>query len=290
MSSISTTAYSQCVPFPKSYGCHPLHSGLSYGFNDIDKDGIPELCYGDRKESTIINKWDNNVYLKIGVIPFEYWYTQGRGIEFHDFNNDGENELVTFTAGGIGVSSKNSLNGYSAPIFQLWTNGSYVRDQVVVDCNNDGFKEIYGIDASRKRLYILKNINGVLGGIDSIQLLGTLKYMAFGDINFDGFNDIMVSADGTNTGFNIIRGGASGYTTSFYNASGVNYRFNIGDLNGDNFPEIVCQQNTSKVAILIFQNNGGANFTALPLIQLSQDIPTVDADVIITDFDIDQLL
>jgi len=291
--SVSTTLYSQCFPFPKSNTCHPLLSGMSYGFNDMDGDGIPEMYYGDKKGSIIINKRLNDTYNRIGVIAHEGGNTKGRGIEFYDIDGDFENEAITYRFNGVSVSYKNSLNGYGAAILYPWL-GSYIVDHIFSDCNNDGFKELYYISGSNtnNKMYTLKNINGLLGGADSVQLLGTLNYMAIGDINADGYKDIVVSANGTNQGFNILKGGPSGFTTSFYNATNIDYRFTIGDLNGDNYPEIICQYygSLSGIALKIFQNNGGTTFTALPLVELNQVFPAVDADVLVTDFDDDQLM
>lgn len=199
--------------------------------------------------------------------------TQPIGVQISDFNNDGKQDLLVVNGGpntlyiykNIGTSNKISAATFANPVAYNTGFGPYYAR--VADLDADGKSEIIIANASttNNRISVLRNISTT----DSIQFATKVDYaagtssptdLAIGDIDGDNKPDICIVLQGTNKisilKNNCIKGiinSASFGTSVTFNTGALPFKMAIGDLDGDQKPEIAVS-NTGGNTVSIFSN------------------------------------
>jgi hypothetical protein len=262
------------------------------GAGDVNNDGFADL---------IVGAWldDNNgtdsgsarvVSGASGAILYTFngdsandlfgWSVSGAG----DVNNDGFDDLIV----GAYRDDNNGSDSGSARVFSgatgaiLYTfNGDSAVDffgwnvSGAGDVNNDGFADLIvgayfddnnGTDSGSARVFsgatgaILYTFNG-----DSANDFFGWSVSGAGDVNSDGFADIIIGArgddnNGANSGSARVFSGANGAILSVFNGDSEDDEFGIsvssaGDVNNDGFADLI-------VGAPIDDNNGGDSGSA----------------------------
>jgi hypothetical protein len=122
-----------------------------------------------------------------------------------DFNKDGKPDIAVVQSDGtLNVmlntgTSFSSLVAYTNPNYST----TYAQQSFVADVNNDGYPDIVVLDAGNDAFMVYPNLkNGTFGSptSTSFSIPGNLASIAIGDVNGDGFPDIVALA--FNAGFN----------------------------------------------------------------------------------------
>ena len=193
--------------------------GMGVAMADYDLDGRPDLFVTN---DASYNSLFHNVGNKFEEVAFEAGvaltedgsFISGMGLDFRDFNNDGYPDLV-FAA----------LISQTFPIFQNTGKGTFreittesgMREASIqmsgygvglFDFDNDGWKDLFSANGdvdnvksnARQHDSMLRNLNGKQFEDVSAEMgrdflrVGYQRGAAFGDLNNDGFEDIVVTS------------------------------------------------------------------------------------------------
>ncbi len=121
-----------------------------------------------------------------------------------DFDKDGKPDVAVVQSDGTLNVMLNSATGLQPLV--AYTNPNYsstfVQQALVADVNNDGYPDIVVLDGGNYAVLVYPNLkNGTFGTptSTSLSVSGNLTSMTLGDLNKDGFPDIVVSS--FNAGF-----------------------------------------------------------------------------------------
>lgn len=229
------------------------------GIADFNQDGQKDLLLRN-KTTGEMQFWYMNGTNKIGeapligtsVVPGSNWEIEGVG----DFNSDGRADIVWRELGGSNLTvvwylnnnqytggATTQLNGASFTIPNGW------RIDGVVDANNDGKADLLWREAGSSTTafwYGTGQFNFVGGAVvvPSIPVSSAYSLVGVGDSNGDGVQDLFwqENASGNlihwrmNAGYQTINTVGSGIMSAGV-AGGVIEQ--VGDVNGDNKPDIV---------------------------------------------------
>lgn len=138
----------------------------------------------------------------------------------------------------------------------------------VKDLNNDGFPEIIFIKEQANNIHILPNNSQPgtisLGEVIIINVNGILRNLKSGDLNQNGFNDIVVTSQRGN--LTILKnttqgvGGAISFNAENPIATDNLWGLDISDIEGDGDLDIVAASLMNKIYIFINNNPGNLSF------------------------------
>ncbi|QSJ15323.1 FG-GAP repeat protein [Nostoc sp. UHCC 0702] len=236
-----------------------------------------------------------------------YYSSGGSVSSAGDLNGDGIDDLIISNryvvfgnSGGFSASfDLSSLDGSNGFVIDLPTVSDYSNSGIVGDINGDGFNDLVTVGTGTTYVVFsnsgrfdatlnLSDLDGSNGFVFSGGLNGgfrsALEFSSAGDINGDGFDDLIIGAKGTGAGY-VIFGNSGGFSarlnsssldgsngfginrngTSFYGLGGI--VSSAGDFNGDGFDDLIIAGSTpfssaAEIFYVIFGKSGGfdANF------------------------------
>ncbi len=196
---------------------------------DINGDGFDDLIIGARSASP-------NGQTNAGKSYVVFGSNSGFEASFNLSSLDGSNGFVingidAFDESGISVSSAGDINNDGFDDLIIGASGAigvnaqdFVGESYVVFGSNSGFEASFNLSS-------LDGSNGfVINGIDALDFSGRSVSSA-GDINGDGFDDLIIGASGADP--NGQYGAGESYVV-FGSNSGFGASFNLSSLNGSN--------------------------------------------------------
>ncbi|NNK88077.1 MAG: T9SS type A sorting domain-containing protein [Flavobacteriaceae bacterium] len=199
----------------------------------------------------------------------------GNGITFHDYDNDGWDDLTINTDGSSALRFFRNVNGVFSQEFLLLPIESYQSKQANwVDIDNDGDKDLFVTsDTEMVRLYEnTGNMNfqdiTLTAGFPTVNMY---SYGAsWGDYNNDGYLDVFISnrdevtynipnflyrnnGDGTFTNVTVSAGLVTTANSSFCSA--------FFDFNNDGWQDIFVANDRVVYPNFLYKNNGDGTFT-----------------------------
>jgi hypothetical protein len=244
--------------------CFPPDQKLDVGVgarsllvSELNGDGHLDLATGNDGDISVIlsqgNIFQPEVRLSGGGDPFVV----------ADLNNDGspdflgvqEPSLVAFLSGSLGSPISSLSSGRPSSL-------------AVADFNGDGFQDVvHGNFFSSSVNVLLGNGDGTFGAPQLFQTSGFFDTLnvATGDLNADGFVDIVVNS----SGIELLAGNGDGTfdaPTNVFFSSGV-VDFALADLDNDALLDLAIGRDNSPGGLLDIQlNNGDGTFQFFPSI------------------------
>jgi Calx-beta domain/FG-GAP-like repeat/Bacterial Ig domain/TLD len=253
---------------------------------DVNSDGAPDLAGVNFSGSV-------RVSLNNGAGGFLPSTTINAGIAGYtvdsgDFNGDGKGDIVV-GRDNVSVLINNGVGGFNAPIVLSAAN-SFVHHVTTADINRDGRLDIVASVAGSSQVQVFAG-NGAGGfstyGIFNSGVGGQVRYSAVGDLNGDGFLDI-VAANRATDRIGILLGNGVGFSAVVEMSSGGSapYSVAVGDVNGDSFSDIVVGNQISN-QLRVFHGDGTGTYNFVDSVTFSASGPH---EIILADFNRDELL
>lgn len=266
---------------------------------DLNGDGLSDLIFtseelGNNQIFIFQNTSSGGVISFSPITPFalpkgdDGDFRTPRRFKVADLNLDGKPELIisdTRTGDNDIFIFQNTSNGTisfnTANPFDIQATGAPRTGSIAVgDLDNDQLPDIVALPftSPNENVYIFKNTSNS-GSIsfrasEEIGPLSNRRNVLIGDLNNDGFNDIITSDPGSDKVSIALNSGSIG--NYIFNSSDVirvdvdaAWGISLGDLNGDGFLDVVTASTTNQIVTLI--NSG-------------ESTPTFDTHSIATDF------
>jgi len=211
-----------------------------------------------------------------------------------DFNKDGKPDIAVLQADGtLNILLNNGAGGLAAPVSYLNPNysSSFIQQGFAVDVNNDGYPDVVEFDSNNDAVIVFLNQkNGTFGAAQTVALsanYGSIGSIAVGDVNGDGFPDIVTIASnvtsqtttsitvqsylGTGSGSFTTPGAALTQSVTFPGQDQIpsSTGISLGDLNNDGKLDLAADieeqtsQGAGAVVATIALGNGDGSFGAI---------------------------
>lgn len=263
---------------------------------DIDTDNELEVLAFNKNIIHAINNDGSMVSNWLIVIPTQdniEWVPS-----IGDITGNGEKEIVfsSYNDSGVGKVYAFDIQGNLLPGFPYVTN-SRLFIPVLSDVNNNGINDIFlGINDTVSKLVVIDGNGAVKTGFP-VNLSGKIAgHVAVGDINSDGWGEIVIETETSLWAFNYSGGLLNGFPYTL--SHGINEVFSYSspllvDIDNDNFHEILCaSHDENKGFIYAFKHDGSLlngwpneleNWVIAPL-QVGNFDSDNDLEIIVGDF------
>lgn len=250
-----------------------LGSGIS--FFDFNNDGWDDITFGTQTGDPVKiykNNGDGTYSLEASLVPNNT--SQQRQVIWVDFDNDGDNDL--FVSCDLDGSRLYRNDGTALVDITIAAGfPTEAQDNFGAswgDYNNDGYLDVFlcnrGASTPQPNYLYQNNGNGtftnvsVAAGIDNGSHLSFCS--AFFDFNKDGWQDIYMANDKTNTSNILFKNNGDGTFTDISAASGTNLAIDamsvtISDYDSDGWFDIYVTNGIPGNYLL--KNNGDETFT-----------------------------
>ncbi|HXB42907.1 MAG TPA: VCBS repeat-containing protein, partial [Puia sp.] len=194
-----------------------------------------------------------------------------------DVNGDGYSDVVVGDASGHAYIYLGSASGLSSSIATTLSGGVNFGTSVASagDVNGDGFSDVIVGDARGNAFVYLGSSSGLsavpattISGLGAFG--GGISVASAGDVNGDGFSDVVVSAVPSNNAY-IYLGSALGLSgtiaTTLHEATG-NFGATVacaGDVNGDGFSDVVVGDAAGKAYVFLGAGGGLSSVASVTL-------------------------
>ncbi|WP_460218877.1 T9SS type A sorting domain-containing protein [Psychroserpens sp. MEBiC05023] len=247
-------------------------------FVDYDLDGDMDLMItgsslGNTPTAKLYNNNGSGIFTEVTGTPFQGIYDSA--IAFADFDNDGDDELLT---SGLDANGNNPTKLFSNNngVFTEVTGTSFISvdqgDISVADVNNDGNKDFLlsgrelSTNFSSTRLYD-NNGSEIFAPFQLLANSVKNSATAFADIDNDGDNDVLLSGINISNGdtINLYKNDGTGVfslvsTTPFLSVTDGDLEFFDMDNDSDKDLIIIGNNAIGRIAKL-YRNDGSGIFT-----------------------------
>ncbi len=225
---------------------------------DVNKDNIPDFVSTNSFGDVVITYMteDETVadvkIIHVADVPIT-------SLAVGDIDNDGDIEfIVTLLSGEILKVSLEKEKNSGEYLISYKRGSENVVDATLMDVNNDGNYEYVYIDSTSKTINIMDNNLSLL---ESYPLSNSPTGINFGDINGDGFKDLLVAENGEENLAVLVNNGDSTFSLSEYEINSGSTCGNIavscGDFDRDGRDDVVVAQDISQsICSMRFDENG----------------------------------
>jgi hypothetical protein len=251
-------------------------NGNSVEIADFDLDGIKDVISYGSYPSTIGVFYPKNGTFQQYSLPLisGFSYYNFHQAKFIDINNDGLTDIVGFT---YGFNIGDPPVYYPGALYSVLNNGdntftatttidtasvipgdSRYHDIQTSDVNGDGWVDIIVVEngANTFRVFMNNGDGTFAAGIDYSMASTNYLYIQLGDVNNDGFPDV-VSTRSNRIGVYINNGDGTFVAGVEYTASNYGYDVRLVDIDKDGYLDIITTYDTG---ISYFSNNGDGTF------------------------------
>jgi flagellin-like hook-associated protein FlgL len=218
---------------------------------DVNNDGVLDIVAASRGEAKI------NVLLGNGNGTFKAKISStavalSTTLTTADFNGDGFVDVISssWSPTNLYLAFGNGDGTFKEAISM--TRSVWVTDIIAVDLNLDGAIDIvtadYGEVNGTTVSVALNRGDGSFSDPISFTTITTPYVLAAGDINNDGYSDIVVGGTSSNRVGVMLNNGQGNFSLST-TFSGVCYGIDVGDLNGDGALDIATAANDNYVSL-----------------------------------------
>lgn len=260
--------------------CGIINYGGGISFFDYNNDGLDDITLAteDSQNLIIFKNISNGFFIpETALVPNNTF--QQRQPVWVDYDNDGDFDLyVTSDTNGnrLYENSGGNLTDVTVesglPIPNILTFGASWGDY-----NNDGFLDVFlsnrDVNFQIPNYLFKNNGDGTFSNVSEIAGIGTGSHLsfcsAFFDYNNDGWQDIYVANDKTQTQNLLYRNNGNGTFTEVGESSYTNVSIDamsttIGDYNNDGWFDIYVTNGLD--GNVLFKNNGDGTFTDMATI------------------------
>ncbi|MGM0581870.1 MAG: FG-GAP-like repeat-containing protein, partial [Bacteroidota bacterium] len=286
-SNIGSVSFSQ-VSFNEPF--NPYQPLLA---RDLDGDGLPDMIEIGALRAVDIRR-NTSTPGSVSFAPkqsFDVTDQEKPGLAVADLDGDGKLDILAQTYGGIKLLRNTSSVGAIsfAPAINLGAGGLAIA---AADLDGDHLPEI--VIANQNSIRIFKN-NSTVGTFSFSEqpslASNSVKEIELVDLDLDGKTDIVGFAPGNQpVGLQVYRNISSGsisfdgrQTYSTGGGSSSDGGFDVGDINGDERPDVVASSGPSNAAVVLL-NNSSPGSTSLRSYK-SYPTGTTPMDAFVADID-----
>jgi hypothetical protein len=240
---------------PNSWGVGNSPSSVAIG--DLDGNGTMDVAVANGGSNTALVLLGNGdgtfgaqVSYPTGLVP--------RSVVIGDLNGDGNPDLVV--AGGTNTVAV--LLGIGDGTFGLATEfgtGLGPCSAAIRDLNADGNQDVAVANRDANTVSVLLgNGDGTLAAVADLETGSLPTSLAVGDLDSDGNLDLAVANQTSRTISVLLGNGGGTFGAKVDFATGADHPFavEIGDLNGDQRPDLVVGNDGNRVSVLLGNGNG----------------------------------
>jgi uncharacterized protein (TIGR03437 family) len=261
---------------------------VSVAVADVNEDGHPDLItanYGDNTVSVLLGDGlggftaASGSPLAVGELP--------ESIAVADFNGDGHPDLAIANNGDntVTVLLGNGSGGFTAVAGSPFAVGSGPTSVAVADFNGDGHPDLAVANSSSNNVTVLlgNGFGEFFPARDSTFAVGSSPvWVAVGDFNGDGYQDLAVVNSGDNAVTVLLGNGRGGFTAaagSPFTVGNSPASVTVADFNLDGHPDLAVV-NVCDNTVTVLLGNGRGGFTAVDTFVVGQ----VPSAVVAADF------